>query len=235
MARNFLSRTDMTDTSPEARSSAGEIAAFLDRARKPKGQGRLIFALDATMSRQPTWDRAMHLQSGMFDAAAGLGTLDIQLVYFRGFKECRASRWVSNADGLRGLMERIECRGGQTQIGKVLKHAVKERRAGGASALVFIGDAMEEKVDALCQTAGELGMLKVPCFMVQEGRDADTERAYREIARLSGGAHVRLDGTSAGRLKDWLAAIATWSTGGVDALRRLGTGEARHLLESMER
>ena len=227
--------TQKADEVATLRSSSGEVAAFLERARKPEGRGRLIFALDATMSRQPTWDRAVQHQSHMFGAAGEHGGLDVQLVYFRGFNECRASRWTSDTKTLRGLMEKIDCRGGQTQIGKVLRHAQKEKAGAGASALVFVGDAMEENVDALCQRAGELGLKRVPCFMFQDGRDGATERAFREIARLSGGAYARLDGTSAGRLRELLAAVAAFSTGGREALQRLGTGEAKLLIGQLDR
>ena len=136
-------------------------------------RGRLIFALDATMSRQPIWDTACRLQADMFREAAAIGGLDVQLVYYRGLAECRASRWVSQAERLAELMARIDCRGGHTQIGKVLAHAARETERRKVQALVFVGDAMEEKLDDLCQAAGELGLLGVPAFMFQEGGDAD--------------------------------------------------------------
>ena len=108
-------------------------------------RGRLIFALDATMSRQPTWDTACRLQAEMFREAAAIGGLDVQLVYFRGLGECRASRWVSDSDRLGELMERIDCRGGHTQIGKVLSaRPQRESSSSKVQALVFVGDAMEE-------------------------------------------------------------------------------------------
>src|SRR5215475_2944936 len=102
---------------PVQTASQAEIAAFLKRARslgpatEPGRRGRLIFALDATMSRQPTWDTACRLQAEMFREAASIGGLDVQLVYYRGFGECRASGWVSNGEHLAALMSRIDCRG----------------------------------------------------------------------------------------------------------------------------
>ena len=108
--------------SASSRSNAAEVASFIKAAKtlNPEGSGRLIFALDATMSRQPTWDRACEIQASMFDAVAKIGTLAVQLVYFRGFGECRASSWVLNALALRDLMVNITCAGGKTQIRKVL-------------------------------------------------------------------------------------------------------------------
>ena len=95
----------------------------------------------------------------MFEEAAKVGGLDVQLAYYRGFGECRASRWVSQPKALRDLMTTIDCRGGHTQIGRILAHARKETGRKKVNVLVFVGDAMEEKIDDLAATAGELGML----------------------------------------------------------------------------
>jgi hypothetical protein len=84
----------------------------------------LIFALDATASRQPTWDTACQLQADMFREA--IGGLDVQLIYYRGRSECQGSQWVSQPERLAALMERIDCRTGFTQIGKVLAHTKQE-------------------------------------------------------------------------------------------------------------
>jgi len=72
-------------------------------------------------------------------------------------------------------------------------------------ALVVVGDAMEESVDALSTTAGELGMLGVPIFVFQEGADAVVEQAFREMARLSHGAYCRFSPGSAHELGECCA------------------------------
>jgi len=209
-------------------SSAEDIAAFVSRARAmspyaPGAPGRLIFALDATMSRQPTWDMACQLQADMFHEAASLGHLQIRLVYYRGHHECRASRWIADSAQLSKLMSTIDCRGGNTQIGKVLSEARREAAASGVRAVVFVGDAMEERVDDLCVTAGELGLLKVPVFLFQEGRNAEAEQAFREIARLTGGAWCRFDPGAAAQLRDLLRAAAAYAAGGREGLIRLSS------------
>ena len=226
---------------PDAQTSAaGDIAAFVAKARamtpgKP-GSGRLVFALDATMSRQPTWDMACQLQADMFREAGSIGGLDVRLVYFRGLNECRASPWISDTAQIARLMSMIQCQGGQTQLGRVLSDARREAVASGVRAIVFVGDAMEENVDALCATAGELGLLKVPCFMFQEGNDPAAEAAFREIARLTGGAWCRFDMGSAAQLRELLRAAAAYAAGGREALMRLakGTSGAAALLGQMK-
>src|SRR3954470_23726599 len=167
---------------PAAGATRAEIDAFLAQVKglaptTAAGQrGRLIFALDATMSRQPMWDSACRLQADMFREAAAIGGLDVQLVYFRGLSECRASRWVSDGAGLGELMGRIDCQGGHTQIRKVFSHARTECHKAKVQALVYVGDAMEEAIDDLAAGAGELGLLGVPAFMFQEGHDPIAEQ-----------------------------------------------------------
>lgn len=207
-----------------AESRSAEVDAFLDRVRRMPatrptgGRGRLIFALDATASREPTWDRACRIQGEMFEATAALGGLDVKLVFYRGFNECKASRWMTNAADLHRAMRSVSCLGGETQIERVLDHAIAEARKERVGALVFVGDAMEESVDRLCQLAGELGLLGVPVFVFHEGRDAVAASAFQQIAKLSRGAYLSFDLGSAERLKELLGAIAVYAAGGHRAL-----------------
>jgi len=227
---------------PAVTSSRADIDAFLAQVKglgptPTTGQrGRLIFALDATMSRQPTWDTACRLQADMFAEAAAIGGLDVQLVYFRGLSECRASGWVSDARRLAALMEKIDCRGGNTQIDRVLAHTRRETEKLKVQALVYVGDAMEESVDELCAKAGELGLLGVPAFLFQEGDDTLAEQAYREIARLSRGAYCRFNPGAAHELGELLRAVAAYAAGGLkalDDLRRRNSSGAIKLIEQL--
>ncbi len=225
-------RKDRSSQTPApAGSSRAELDAFLSRvgelgpAVKAGARGRLVFALDATMSRQPTWDQACVLQADMFREAAATGGLDIQLVYYRGLAECRASPWIAEPQRLGELMSRIDCRGGHTQIAKVLAHARRENDKAKIGALVFVGDAMEESLDALCAGAGELGLRSVPVFMFQEGYDPVCEKAFREIARLTRGAYCRFAPGAAHELGELLRAVAAYASGGMKALADL---KAKH-------
>jgi len=207
-----------------AQSHSAEVNAFLDQVRRmpavrsSSGRGRLIFALDATASRQPTWDRACRIQGEMFEATAALGGLDVKLVFYRGFNECKASRWMASAADLHRTMRSVSCLGGETQIERVLDHAIAEARKERVGALVFVGDAMEENVDRLCQRAGELGLLGVPVFVFHEGRDTVAANAFQQIAKLSHGAYLSFNLGSADRLKELLGAVAVYAAGGHKAL-----------------
>jgi hypothetical protein len=217
-------------------SHSAEVDAFLrDLQRAPAvrpggGRGRLIFALDATASRQPSWDRACRIQGEMFEATAALGGLDVKLVYYRGFGECKASRWMANAGDLHRVMRAVSCIGGETQIERVLAHAMAENQKQRVGALVFVGDAMEEKVDRLCQLAGELGLKGVPIFLFHEGGDPVAAAAFRQMAKLSRGAYLHFDLASADRLKDLLGAVAVYAAGGYRALTAYGERKGGEVL-----
>lgn len=228
-------------TVPAGSSGKGEIEAFLTKAkalgpRLDGKRGRLAFALDATMSRQPTWDIACKLQAEMFEEAGAIGGLDVQLIYFRGLRECRASKWNSDPARLGEIMSGISCQGGQTQIGRVLEHVRNESKIGKIDALVYVGDAMEEPVDDLCAIAGELGLLGIPAFIFQEGGDPVAENAFREIARLTRGAWCPFDAGASSQLRELLRAAAAYAAGGHKALgdlsKRGGRGAVK-LIEQM--
>lgn len=224
----------LKETSPR-----GEIDAFLAKAkslgpRTDGRRGRLAFALDATMSRQPTWDLACKLQAEMFEEAGAVGGLDVQLIYFRGLRECRASKWNSDPARLGEIMSGISCQGGHTQIGRVLEHVRSESRTAKVDVLVYVGDAMEEPVDDLCALAGELGLLGIPAFIFQEGGDPVAESAFREIARLTKGAWCPFDAGAASQLRELLRAAAAYAAGGHRALSDLSKRGGRGAVKLIE-
>ena len=221
--------------------TAGDVEAFLARVRDLPpatrgGNGRLVLAMDATMSRQHSWDMALSIQGDMFAEAGRVGGLDVQLVYFRGFDECRASKWTQDTAVLARLMSGIRCQGGRTQIGRVLKHLKAEAGAGKVNACIYIGDALEEQIDGLAQVAGEVGLLGIPVFMFQEGRDPAAEAGFRDIARLTRGAYFRFGSDAAKILRELLSAVAVYAAGGFTALESHAQrgGAAALLLNQMK-
>jgi hypothetical protein len=167
----------------------------------------------------------------MFRETAALGGLDIQLCYYRGFGEFNASPWLSSSDELLKRMTSVSCRGGFSQIEKVLRQALKQTRQRQVQALVFVGDCMEEDVDQLCQLAGELGMKGVPAFMFHEGSEPVAQQAFKQIARLTRGAYCSFDATSAGQLRDLLRAVAVYAAGGQRALQDFSKGRSDVVLK----
>jgi hypothetical protein len=228
------SRSSVTNRGGSA-PAASEVDAFLAELKtlaptSSGTRGRLIFALDATASRQPTWDTACTLQAEMFREVAATGSLDVQLAYYRGIDECRASRWISNPKQLAKTMSQIACNAGHTQIEKILIHASKETKLLRVNALVFVGDATEENPDTLAHAASELG---VPAFVFQEGRDPKVEQTFRTIAQLTHGAYCRFDAGAARQLAELLRAVAVYAVGGMTALAARSDTSAVKLLAQL--
>jgi hypothetical protein len=220
---------------PDKKGNAA-VAAFLDKVasmpaiRPASGKpGRLIFAIDATASRQPSWDRACQVQGEMFMAVKDVGGLAVSLAYFRGFNEFAATPFLTNADDLARRMSGVGCLGGHTQILRTLKHARDESQREKVNAVILIGDALEEDVDPICHVAGELGLRGTPVFCFQEGHNPIAGNAFRQIAKLSGGAWAPFDSGSAGALRDLLRAVAVFAAGGRQALARLTSASARQI------
>ena len=210
------------------KSTPAEVDAFLAKvagmpAVKTAGvRGRLIFAMDATASREPTWDVACNIQAEMFKDTAALGGLDIQLCYYRGYDEFFAGDWLSSSARLLEQMTGVRCAGGMTQIKRVFDHAIRESRRDGINALVFVGDRMEEDMDQVCDVGGQLGILGIPAFLFHEGFDPVAKHTFSELARLTKGAYCRFDASSASQLRDLLGAVAVYAAGGRKALEQFG-------------
>jgi hypothetical protein len=191
-------------------------------ARRAGTRGRLLFAMDATASREPTWDHACAIQGEMFVAADTLGGLDVRLAFYRGFDEFKVSRWTSDGRELARLMSSVRCLAGRTQIARVLRYAGEQRRGSRIDAVIFVGDCCEEDVDQVGHEAGQLGLLGLPVFVFQEGNDRTASRLFPQIAKLTRGAYCKFDRNSPDQLRRLLGAVAAYAAGGRDALLKYG-------------
>jgi hypothetical protein len=215
---------DRKPSMPVKRDSAGAVETFLEKAAAVPAtvakapRGRLLFCMDATASREPTWDRAARIQGEMFVAAEALGGLDVRLAFYRGFDDFKASKWTADGVELARLMARVECLAGNTQIGRVFSFAAEETRRRKLNALVFVGDCFEENIDEVGALAGELGLLGVPAFLFQEGDNPAATRAFAQFARLTNGRHCRFDSASPDALRRLLGAVAAYAAGGAQAM-----------------
>jgi len=215
---------------PTTQKHPAHLEALLQQL-DPSPTGRLLFGVDVTASRQPTWDMATGLTARMFEAAAANGGLEMQLVYYRGDGECVASRWMSDARALTTAMSAVTCRAGPTQIGRVLNHVRAENARKNVAAAILISDACEENPSDLYAIARGLG---VPIFLFQEGADQTVAGIYSELAAITGGAGARFDTGAAAKLADLLRAVAAFATGGRKALALEKTAAARLLLTQLK-
>lgn len=183
----------------------------------------------------------MNLHAELFRAAAdnsadaGAGDLAVQLVYYRGFQEFHASPWSTSSPDLLRRMTGVVCRGGLTQIQRVLAHALAEARAVRVKAAVFVGDACEEPKGQVVAAAGRLALFKVPFFVFQEGHDPMAARTFREIASITGGAYAPFAPGSADQLRTLFGAVARYATRGRSGLREIEHNLARDMLAQLPR
>jgi hypothetical protein len=205
----------MTDTPRihDPRQVQGGVQGFLERARAARqSRPRLVMGVDATASRQPTWDRASELQAKMFEAAGN--NIEVQLVYFRGaadVRECRASGWLSGSKALASAMAKITCQGGTTQIERVLDHTLREAEKRPIRALVYIGDCCEEARDTLLRLATMLGEKSIPIFAFQEGDDQHAASVFKGMTERSNGIFAQFDERSAQRLTELLKVVGEFA------------------------
>lgn len=215
----------MTTPKKSISTRSTTVKAFLDQASKvsvptdSESLGRLIFAMDATASREPCWDIACKLQSDMFTETSELGQLQVQLCYYQGYGEFYATDWTQNATQLQNIMTAVKCKAGQTQIERIFKHAISQSNKNKVNALVFIGDCVEELADKLYKLAGQLALRSIPVFIFHEGHEPIAERVFRHIAQLTKGAYCRFDQSSAEQLRALLKAVAIYAVGGLSALK----------------
>jgi hypothetical protein len=209
---------------PDKKSSGQDIQAFIGKVKNAPlvtgvGKGRLIFAMDATASREHCWDMASQQHAAMFAEADKVSAISVQLCYYRGMGEFKALPWTRGADEIKQALLSVRCLAGQTQIAKVLSHALSETRTSKVNALVFVGDCIEEDPDLLGALAGKLGILNLPLFIFQEGNNPQVGNIFSQLATLSGGAYCQFDQGSAKQLGQLLAAVAVYAAGGKTALK----------------
>ena len=199
-------------------------------------QSRIIFALDATASREPTWAQARRLHGELFSAALSKQTLAVQLCYYRGLGQFVTSDWLTQPGALLDQMSCVTCEPGSTQIGRVIQHALETHSASQPlRAVVLVGDACEESAAVLASLAGRCAIKKIPLFLFQEGNDAHTRAIFKHLAQLSHGAYAPFDASSADQLRALLAAVSRFAQGGIAALRRSNTRGDRTLLCQLEK
>jgi hypothetical protein len=222
---------------PGGRSVAteGDVAAFFGKVPAKSGgrekaiattipqaassKPRIIFSLDATASRAPTWQRAQRVQGEMFEAMSGRG--EVQLVSYSG-AGVLSSRWATDSRELADDMARVHCVAGNTQIRALLRHYRQEAK-GGRVVAVFIGDTVEEDSQDLIDEARKCKLLGVPVFVFHEVGNPSAEPTLRAIAQESGGAYVRFaDGDPKKDLQPLLGAVAAYAEGGRRALLKYG-------------
>jgi hypothetical protein len=159
----------------------------------------------------------------------------VKLIYYRGIKECRESKWYDDPEILSQSMRRLSCESGGTQIARLLRLALGEKET--VSGVVFVGDHCEDDPGVLFELAQALGRKSVPLFVFHECADHDqwsleAKPVFRRLAEASGGVYVEFKPDSGAVLKELLSGLAAFSVAGVEGIERMApptTSEGRQL------
>lgn len=209
--------------------SMNAVLARIGLAGEPKSRlptrrpGRLVIALDLTGSREPSLAQARVATAAMFDAIRDIGAVELQLAYYRGLRECRASKWHNNPGVLCDLMRKLKCEAGETQIARILRMILKEERLSG---VVFVGDQCEDDPDQLIGLARALGKRSVPMFVFHEVSDYNAlslkaKPLFKGMAEASGGVYSEFRPDAGAALRELLSTVAAFSAAGAEGVKQV--------------
>ena len=101
---------DVTEQAKIAEQAKANLDQFLAKASAiARPSGRLVFGVDATASREPTWKLACEITAQMFRRTAPVGKLSVQLVAYGG-DWCKATPWKDSGAELAALMPPVPLR-----------------------------------------------------------------------------------------------------------------------------
>lgn len=239
--KNLPAKRDHSSFLDKVRSSKAISATakqeILAKAIAVTQRPRLLFAMDATASREASWNVAKEITGAMFEAVPG--ELDVALAYHSGGRLREMTPFSSEARAFLDKVQSVHCFAGRTALNEILD---KASITPGLKALIYIGDCFEEDPREAVELAQQLKLKGVRCFIFhdtssqEQGYDTEAARtAFDEIARITGGALLPFDETSPDLVRELLAAIAIYAAGGMKALQQKTKllPAARLLLERM--
>lgn len=218
-------------------------SAFLEKVgalSKPKDSSKLasalkktpklLFAMDATASRQASWDVAQEITLSMFDVIPG--GLKIALAHHSGGQLREVTDFKDDSSFFKKKINAVRCVAGETALNQVLENASE---IPGLNSLIYIGDAFEENPASAFEIARKLKAKGVPCFLFQEGDNPYVKETFTSIAEITGGAVFPFAMDSLLHVRERLDAIAAFAAGGMKLLqeKRASLPAARELIERL--
>jgi hypothetical protein len=215
-----------------ARATA--LLAALSHAEPPAETGtpvrpRLVFAVDATASREPAWAAARKVTDALVKALPG--ALDVALAVHGGSRVHTFTAFTNDAATLRDRAAGVACEAGLTRLLPILSASMKRP---GVRVVVYIGDVFEESLvqgrrlaDAMGGQGGGQGAGQgIKLIVLHDTSDPSARRdaeVFWDLAKRTGGCVLPFDASASGRLRDLLSAVAVYAVGGEKLLR-----ERRH-------
>ena len=178
---------------------------------------RLVFAFDATASREPAWATARQVTDALFKVLPG--ELDVALAVHGGSLLHTFTDFTDNANTLRDRAAGIRCLAGFTRMLPILARSLKRP---GVRVVVYIGDVFEESLGRGRKLADEMAARGTKLIVLHDTSDDDARRygeIFQDLARRTGGCVLPFDINAPDKLRDLLAAVAVYAVGGSKLLR----------------
>jgi hypothetical protein len=203
-------------------SAAAALPAAIGHAEPPMETGapsrpRLVFAVDATASREPAWKAARQVTDALVKALPG--ELDVALAVHGGSRVHTFTAFTSDAATLRDRAAGVACEAGLTRLLPILNASLKQQAV---KVIVYIGDVFEENLPHGRQLADSLGARGTKLIVLHDTADPSARRdaeIFWDLAKRTGGCVLPFDANAPGRLRDLLAAVAVYAVGGEQLLR----------------
>lgn len=192
-------------------------ADLLTAAIAPQLRPRLVFAFDATASREPAWDTAREVTDALFTALPG--ELDVALAVHGGGQVHTFTDFSPDVHLFRDQAASVRCQAGSTALVSLME---KVRMHAGVKVLLYIGDCFEEVPSAALEQADALRLRGVRTILFHDASTGDpTARAvFEEIARRTGGVCLDFHDSNPADLRDILEAVAVLAYGGIKLLEQ---------------
>ncbi len=211
----------------------------VQQALSPQGRLRLLFRIDATASRRPSWDLARTITAVMFDSLPD--QLDVALTWHASSMLQEITPFASDATRFAEAVRAMHTQAGATRLNAILQEAI------GISphirALVYAGDCYEEEVEIAYAQARKLKLLGVKCFFFHDTLSdpnspyvRQAREVFEKIVAITGGMVLSFAPDTPEQMKDPLEAIATYAAGGLKLLeqRQKALPAAKTVLKALE-
>jgi hypothetical protein len=218
----------VTTVTDAVTSAAAALPAAIGHAEPPAETGtaarpRLVFAVDATASREPAWEAARQVTDALVKALPG--ALDVALAVHGGSRVHTFTGFTADAAALRDRAAGVTCQAGLTRLLPILSASLKQSSV---RVIVYIGDVFEESLTHGRRLADSLGAQGTKLIVLHDTADASARRdaeVFWDLAKRTGGCVLPFDAGAPGRLRNILSAVAVYAVGGEKLLR-----EQRHAL-----
>lgn len=190
-------------------------AALLAAATTPRRRPRMVFAFDATASREAAWDVARRTTDSIFRALPG--QLDVALAVHGGDTMHTFTGFLPDPAALRDKAASIRCEAGRTRLVDIME---RTRDSADVRVCLYIGDLFEEEEETAYAAADALRLRACRVIILQDGTDERSARVFREIARRTGGALIPFDADAIERIRELLEAVSVLAVGGVRLLEQ---------------